>query len=258
MAINKSLNIGLKRAHKQEDWIGFDAVQVVPTPLVLTEKCYVDAYDVERIPKKAKELSAIKGFVIDEFIDDDTLSDQIKNVTNYANSEKTKYDNTSKSKYKYRLVNANAAGDQFTMYNALNLILNAMLKEQKLRDAVNIQIQDAQRNDSLASWEALKNSWRTIAQKKTIEDAIKRVKDQIKASEQAAKIEAEKQAKLDALNKKKASTTDINERKAIDNQISELMGTVSEQTGMPKGSLYFGIGIAVVVGIWITIRAIRK
>ena len=166
--------------------------------------------------------------------------------------------NHTKSKEKYRVVNANAAGDQFTMYNALNLIVDAMQKELKLRDAVNTQIQDAQRRDDLPSYEAIKNSWRTVAQKKTIEDAIKRVKDQIKASEEAAKVEAAKQAKLDALNKKKASTTDINEKKQIDAQIAELMGTVSEQTGMPKGYLYMGIGIAVVVGIWITIRAIRK
>ena len=30
MAINKALNIGVKKAYKQGDWIGFDAVEVYP------------------------------------------------------------------------------------------------------------------------------------------------------------------------------------------------------------------------------------
>ena len=97
-----------------------------------------------------------------------------------------------------------------------------------------------------------------MEQKKTIQDNIKRVEKVVKESEEAARVEAEKQAKLDALNKQFASAKTPEEAAAIQSQISALMGTVSTQTGLPKGALYIGIGVAVVVGIWITIRAIRK
>jgi len=257
-----TINLGVKRAHKQGDWLGFDAVQVVPNDFTVSQADVyynVDPKNLKNnIISRVEGLMGIEGYKINEFIDEGALQDQITFITNYANSEKAKYENTKNSKLKYRSPNANSANDQYILYRALTLIKDAMVKEQKLRDAVNIKITDAQRTDDLASWEALKNSWRTIAEKKTIEDAIKRVKDQIKASQDAQKAEAEKQAKLDELNKKLASAKDPAERQVIASQISSLMGSVSTQTGLPKGALYIGIGIAVVVGIWITIRAIRK
>jgi vesicle coat complex subunit len=143
-------------------------------------------------------------------------------------------------------------------YAALDLIVTAMKKERQLRDAVDAQIASAQTLDTLDEWNKIKNAWRSTDQKKKIADNIRRVEAAIKSSEEAAKLEATKQAKLDELNKKLATSTDPAEKQAIASQISALMGNVATQTGLPKGSLYIGIGVAVVVGIWITLRAIRK
>jgi hypothetical protein len=144
------------------------------------------------------------------------------------------------------------------MATALYIIANAIQKELKDRQNVDNLIASAQQTDTLESWNGLKNSWRSLYQKKLIEDSIARVNKAIKDAQELAKAEAEKQAKLDELNKKLANSTDPAERQAIASQISSLMGSVSTQTGLPKGALYIGIGVAVVVGIWITLRAIRK
>lgn len=246
MAINKSLNIGVKRAHKQGDWVGFDAVEVYPKTTDFALK--------ERIDK----LLLLEGAKINESIDNDTMDDQIKKLTIWRDSEKAKFEETSRGENSGRKSQQESYFEQVTQYNALNFIVNAMKKERKLRDAVDAQIATAQTIDTLDEWNKIKNAWRSTDQKKKIADNIRRVEAAIKSSQEAAKVEAAKQAKLDALNKKMANTTDPNEKKAIATEISSLLGTVSEQTGMPKSYLYIGIGVAVVVGIWITIRAIRK
>jgi hypothetical protein len=245
MAINKALNIGVKRAHKQGDWLGFDAVQVYPkdTPKVLSEK--ID------------KLLSSEGAKINESIDNDTMDDQINKLTVWRDSEKAKAEATNRSKVNNR-VKWDNYDEQMRQYAALDLIVNAMKKERKLRDAVDAQIASAKSIDTLEEWNKIKNIWRSTEQKKTILDNIRRVEAAIKASEEAAKVEAAKQAKLDALNKQFAGAKTKEEAAAIQSQISELMGTVSTQTGLPKGALYIGIGVAVVVGIWITLRAIRK
>jgi hypothetical protein len=187
------------------------------------------------------------------------LSDQIRDTTNKRSDSQKKIEETRK------LWERSKSGTQLSHLHdheireaALGYIVQAMLKEQKLRDEVNFKIDVAKREDTLEAWNKIKNDWRSIEQKTTINDNIKRVEKVLKESEEAAKVEAAKQAKLNELNNKMATTTDPNEKKAIATQIGALMGSVSTETGMPKGALYIGIGVAVVVGIWITIRAIRK
>jgi hypothetical protein len=246
MAINKALNIGVKRAHKQGDWLGFDAVEVYPKT---TDK---------PLSEKIDKLLLLEGAKINESIDNNTMDDQINKLTIWRDSEKAKFEATKSGKNAGRQSQIDAYNDQVLQYNALNMIVNAMKKERKLRDAVDAQIASAQTIDTLDEWNKIKNIWRSTEQKKTILDNIRRVEAAIKASEEAAKVEAAKQAKLNELNNKMATTTDPNEKKAIASQIAALMGNVSTQTGLPKGVLYIGIGVAVVVGIWITLRAIRK
>lgn len=245
MGINKALNIGVKRAHKQGDWVGFDAVQVYPKT---TNK---------EISEKIDKLLSLEGAKINESIDNDTMDDQINKLTIWRDSEKSKADATDKSKVE-NAVKRDNYNEQMRQYAALDLIVTAMKKERQLRDAVDAQIASAQTIDTLDEWNKIKNAWRSTDQKKKIADNIRRVEAAIKSSEEAAKLEAAKQAKLDELNKKMATSTDPAEKQAIASQISALMGNVATQTGLPKGTLYIGIGIAVVVGIWITLRAIRK
>jgi len=246
MAINKSLNLGLKRAHKQGDWVGFDAVEVYPKN--------TDKGLIERIDK----LLLLEGAKINESIDNDTMNDQINKLTIWRDSEKAKFEATSRGKDAGRQSQKDSYYEQVAQYNALNFIVNAMKKELKLRDLVDSQIASAQTIDTLDEWNKIKNAWRSTEQKKNITDNIRRVEAAIKSSQEAAKLEAAKQAKLDELNKKLATSTDPAEKQAIASQISALMGNVATQTGLPKGALYIGIGVAVVVGIWITLRAIRK
>jgi hypothetical protein len=246
MGINKALNIGVKRAHKQGDWVGFDAVQVYPKD---TEKGFS-----ERIDK----LLSTEGAKINASIDNDTMDDQITKLSVYRDSEKAKAEATKRGKNSNQPSQIRAYDEQWIQYLALDLIVKAMQKERKLRDAVDAQIASAQSIDTLEEWNSIKNIWRSTEQKKTILDNIRRVEAAIKASEEAAKVEAAKQEKLNELNKKLATSTDPAEKQAIASQISALMGNVSTQTGLPKGALYIGIGVAVVVGIWITLRAIRK
>lgn len=246
MAINKSLNLGLKRAHKQGDWLGFDAVEVYPKN--------TDKGLIERIDK----LLLLEGAKINESIDNDTMNDQINKLTIWRDSEKAKFEATSRGKDAGRQSQKDSYNEQVAQYNALNFIVNAMKKELKLRDLVDSQIASAQTIDTLDEWNKIKNAWRSTEQKKNITDNIRRVEAAIKSSQEAAKLEAAKQAKLDELNKKLATSTDPAEKQAIASQISALMGNVATQTGLPKGALYIGIGVAVVVGIWITLRAIRK
>jgi hypothetical protein len=246
MAINKALNIGVKRAHKQGDWLGFDAVEVYPKT---TDKALS-----ERIDK----LLLLEGAKINESINNDTMDDQINKLTIWRDGEKAKFEATKAGKNAGKPSQVANYNEQVAQYNALNMIVNAMKKERKLRDAVDAQIASAQTIDTLEEWNKIKNIWRSTEQKKTILDNIRRVEAAIKASEEAAKVEAAKQAKLNELNNKLATSTDPNEKKAIAAQIGALMGSVSTETGLPKGALYIGIGVAVVVGIWITLRAIRK
>ena len=246
MAINKALNIGVKRAHKQGDWLGFDAVEVYPKT---TDKALS-----ERIDK----LLLLEGAKINESINNDTMDDQINKLTIWRDGEKAKFEATKAGKNAGKPSQVANYNEQVAQYNALNMIVNAMKKERKLRDAVDAQIASAQTIDTLDEWNKIKNIWRSTVQKKTILDNIRRVEAAIKASEEAAKVEAAKQAKLNELNNKLATSTDPNEKKAIAAQIGALMGSVSTETGLPKGALYIGIGVAVVVGIWITLRAIRK
>jgi hypothetical protein len=274
MAINKALNIGVKKAYKQGDWLGFTAVEVIPKTL----KDRVNNTDWGKIHQakidKINDLLKTEGYKINENIDYAKLSEQIKFIINYRDSERKKYattynlnpsavDWTKSLDFDKFITNVGnnqkqLAHEQLIQAEALNYVLQAMLKEQTLRDEVNSKIEVATREDTLEAWNKIKDAWRSIEQKTTIQDNIKRVEKVIKASEEAAKSEAEKQAKIDKLNQQMANTTNVSEKKALAAQISELMGTVSTQTGMPKGALYIGIGVAVVVGIWITIRAIRK
>ena len=241
MSINKRLNIGVKKAHKQGDWVGFDALQIDSN------------YGSEEIRNKIKELQKLDGFKINQSISDDKLTKDLKFVTDYAKSESDKASKTNQNYHRADFHN------QILMSQALTGIADLMAKELQLRDAVNTQISKAKEDGSLESWMLLKNSGRTNEQIKTIDDNLTKVQNEVKAKEALAqKANSEKQAKLDSLNKQLAGATTQKEKEAIASQISELMGTVSTQTGMPKGTLYFGIGIAVVVGIWITIRAIRK
>ena len=246
MGINKALNIGVKRAHKQGDWVGFDAVQVYPKDTA------------KPLSERIDKLLSLDGVKINESIDNDTLDDQIIKLTIWRDSEKAKYEATSRGKDAGRKSQKDSYYEQVAQYNALNFIVNAMKKERKLRDEIDTQIASAQTIDTLDEWNKIKNAWRSTDQKKKIADNIRRVEAAIKSSEEAAKLEAAKQAKLDELNKKMATSTDPAEKQAIASQISALMGNVATQTGLPKGALYIGIGIAVVVGIWITLRAIRK
>lgn len=265
MAINKSLNIGVKRAHKQGDWLGFDAVEVIPKELKdvanSTTNKVLFGVPVNQIAKskidKIEKLLATEGAKINESIDNDTMDDQIAKLSVWRDSEKAKADNTKKAK-PFNATQVANYNEQNSQYEALDLIVNAMKKERKLRDAVDAQIASAKSIDTLEEWNKIKNIWRSTEQKKTILDNIRRVEAAVKSSEEAAKVEAAKQAKLNELNNKMATTTDPNEKKAIAAQISALMGSVSTETGLPKGALYIGIGVAVVVGIWITLRAIRK
>tara|TARA_R110000868_G_scaffold4085_5_gene24877 strand:- start:3033 stop:3809 length:777 start_codon:yes stop_codon:yes gene_type:complete len=258
MAINKSLNIGVKRAHKQGDWVGFDAVEVIQKGTI---KQSLEDSDAGRIAKAIIEttnnLLTKDGAKINESIDNDTLNDQIIKLIVWRDNETAK-EKTTRSKPNMTNRDKQLANEQSIMGAALTNIITAMQQELKLRDMVESQIASAQTIDTLDEWTKIKNAWRSTDQKKKIADNIRRVEAAIKSSEEAAKLEAAKQAKLDELNKKLATSTDPAEKQAIASQISALMGNVSTQTGLPKGALYIGIGVAVVVGIWITLRAIRK
>ena len=244
MAINKSLNIGLKKAHKKGDWVGFDALKVGSVS---------DYGGSEEIRNKIIELMKIDGFKINQSINDDKLTKDLKFVKDYAKSEGDKSSKTNQNKNRADFHN------QMLMFQSLTVIADLMAEELRLRDAVNTQISKAKEDGSLESWLLLKDLGRTNEQIKLIQDNLTKIQNDIKAKDALAqKTKSEKQAKLDSLNKQMAGAKTQKEKEAIASQISDLMGTVSEQTGMPKSYLYIGIGVAVVVGIWITLRAIRK
>jgi hypothetical protein len=265
MAINKSLNIGVTRAYKQGDWVGFTAVEVITKEL--RNNADISGWGkAGKIIEEINKLLRTEGYKINESIDDTSLSDQIRNTTNKRDEDykrMTEFYTPHKSKFTGRTWPVTGdtlryAREKEVSSAALDYVVQAMLKEQKLRDEVNFKIDVAKKEDTLDSWNKIKDDWRTLEQKKTIKDNIKRVESVAKTSEEATKAEAEKQAKLDKLNQQIANTTDVNEKKAIAAQISEVMGTVSEQTGMPKSYLYIGVGVAVIVGVWIIIKAIKK
>jgi len=257
MAINKSLQIGVKRAHKQGDWLGVDGTYTFTTSNLQEFGDSAKLFEKE-IMAKVKTLNTTEGFKINETLDDNALKDQLTFITNYAKDEEKKAKNTRSGSNWDKPTQRNAYKEQLQMATALYIIANAIQKELKDRQNVDNLIASAQQTDTLESWNGLKNSWRSLYQKKLIEDSIARVNKAIKDAQELAKAEAEKQAKLDELNKKLATSTDAAEKQAIASQISALMGNVSTQTGLPKGALYIGVGVAVMLGIWITIRAIRK
>jgi hypothetical protein len=271
--INKLIGVSIKPSKsvkKNSDWLRFDAVEVIPKKL----KDSVNSSDYGKIAQakidKINELLRTQGYKINESIDDDTLQEQITFVQNYRDSEARKLENTLKKKIDWVKSATILGGNPFTieyqglsnaqiqhaheqeiMADSLNFVLEAMKKELSLRNDVNAKIDSAKKQNTAKFWDSLKNSWRTIEQKNIIEENIK-------ISKEAERIANEKQAKLDQLNKQLANAKTSKEKDAIAAQISNLLGSVSTQTGVPKGLIYVGIGMAVIVGVWITIRAIRK
>jgi hypothetical protein len=271
--INKLIGVSIKPSKsvkKNSDWLRFDAVEVIPKKL----KDSVNSSDYGKIAQakidKINELLRTQGYKINESIDDDTLQEQITFVQNYRDSEARKLENTLKKKIDWVKSATILGGNPFTieyqglsnaqiqhaheqeiMADSLNFVLEAMKKELSLRNDVNAKIDSAKKQNTAKFWDSLKNSWRTIEQKNIIEENIK-------ISKEAERIANEKQAKLDQLNKQLANAKTPKEKDAIAAQISSLLGSVSTQTGVPKGLIYVGIGMAVIVGVWITIRAIRK
>lgn len=216
-----------------------------------------------------------QGYKINESIDDETLANQLEEVLSYAGSEiskakKTrsnlgndygkKYEEAFNTELKAWLESRISNGqwrDMFNQYqtaNALLIIANSMKKELELRQKVSDKIVSALKEGDLTLIKSLEKEYRTIEQKKEIKDAILT----IEAQERRKEEERLKQKKIDELNSKLANAKSSEERQAIASQISGLTGSVAKQFGVPKGLIYVGVGIAVVVGIWITIRAIRK
>jgi len=268
MAINKNLNIGVKRMHKQNDWLGFDAVEVIPKSL----KDSVNNGDYGKIAQAKidtiNNLLKTDGSKIDETIDNDKLKKQINDLSALRDNEKSKLEATKKGKYANNPNQIKFAHEQEIQADSLDFVIQGMLKEQKLRDAVEIKISTAQNDDTLKLWNELKNLGRTIEQKKIINDSIQRVTEEMKKSETDAKAQAqadaeakkaqeETQRKINELKDKASKTTDPKERELLLKQASELMGGVAEQTGLPKGFLYLGIGVAIVVGIYVVRRAFK-
>jgi len=170
---------------------------------------------------------------------------------------------------------SSASGQWNDMFNQLQQTLawgvleNSLNKEIADRIKVDNRIADAQRRNTLSSYNSVKNDWRSLEQKKIIEDSIKALEEQTKkdiatkqaeadAKAQQTKAQQDKQKQLDELNAKIANTSDPKEKQKLIDQASALVGGVSTSIGIPKGAMYIGIGIAVMVGIWITIKAIRK
>jgi hypothetical protein len=216
-----------------------------------------------------------QGYKINESIDDETLANQLEEVLAYAGGEinkakKTrsnlgndygkKYEEALTKELKAWLENRISNGqwkDMFNQYqtaNALLIIANSMKKELELRQKVGDKIVSALKEGDLTLIKSLEKEYRTVEQKKEIKDAILT----IEAQERRKEEERLKQKKIDELNSKLANAKSTEERQAIASQISGLTGSVAKQFGIPKGLIYVGVGIAIVVGIWITIRAIRK
>jgi hypothetical protein len=228
----------------------------------------------KRVMAMVDELKNSKGYKINESIDDDTLDSQMNEVQSYANNEGNKalqtksrlqkdYGKQFGSALKSELngwLKSGANGqwndlfNQYQLANALSIIAVSMKKELDLRQKISDRINSAIKEGDLTLIKSLENEYRTIEQKKQIKDAILFAEAQEKKKEE----ERLKQQKLDELNSKLANAKTAEERQAIASQISNLTGSVASQFGIPKGMIYFGIGIAVVVGVWITIRAIRK
>jgi len=234
----------------------------------------------KRVMLNVDNLKNSQGYKINESIDDETLANQLEEVLTYAGSEinkakqtrsnlvndygkwssSKKYEDALTTELKAWLENRISNGqwkDMFNQYqtaNALLIIANAMKKELELRQKVGDKIISALKEGDLTLIKSLEKEYRTIEQKKEIKDAILT----IEAQERRKEEERLKQKKIDELNSKLASAKSTEERQAIASQISGLTGSVAKQFGIPKGLIYVGVGIAVVVGIWITIRAIRK
>ena len=228
----------------------------------------------KRVMAKVDELKNSQGFKINESIDDETLESQMNEVQSYANNEGNKalqtksrlqkdYGKSFGSALTSELngwLKSGANGqwkdlfNQYQMANALAIISTSMRKEIALRGKINDKIIAAVKEGDLALIKNLEKEYRTIEQKKEIKDAILSIEAQEKRKEE----ERLKQKKLDDLNNKLANAKSSEERQAIASQISSLTGSVATQFGVPKGLIYVGIGMAVIVGVWITIRAIRK
>jgi len=247
------------------------------------------------------------GYKIDERktlndLKDDLRTAGVRRLEEQSKAEKTKnnlledYPETESGKWKYALKGGTggqlfsqaigkelsswnqtsfASGQWKDMFNQIQASLawgvleNSLNKEIADRTKIDNRIADAQRRNNMSSYNAVKNDWRSLEQKKIIEDSIKALDEQTKkdiatkqaeaqAKAQQTKAQQEKQKQLDELNAKIANTADPKEKQKLIDQASSLVGGVATSTGIPKGAMYIGIGIAVMVGVWITIKAIRK
>lgn len=247
------------------------------------------------------------GYKIDERktlndLKDDLKTAGVKKLEEQSKAEKTKnnlledYPETESGRWKYALKGgtgnqifsqaigkelsswnqtSSASGQWKDMFNQLQASLawgvleNSLNKEIADRTKIDNRIADAQRRNTTSSWNSVKNDWRSLEQKKIIDDSIKALEEQTKkdiatkqaeaeAKAQQTKAQQDKQKQLDELNAKIANTADPKEKQKLIDQASALVGGVSSSTGIPKGAMYIGIGVAVMVGLWITIKAIRK
>lgn len=220
----------------------------------------------KKVMDKVKSLKSKEGYRINENIDDDTLTDQTNQVQKEANdfgASALKFysaipsinrDLTIQKGLGQYLTNGksdmivlNPLFESYLMANALHVTAQSMRKEIQLRQEIGEKIDNAIQSGDLETMKSYQKEWRTNDQKQKLNNAIA-----------TAQVAYDKQKKIDELNNKLASAKTDEERKAIANQISDLTGSVAKQFGIPKGLIYFGVGIAVVVGIWVTIRAIRS
>lgn len=220
----------------------------------------------KKVMEKVKSLKSKEGYRINESIDDDTLSDQINSVQIEANTigeNALKYANVVPPIGRDKTINnaftsyvkngksdfapLNPFFDAYLLANALHVTAESMRKEIELRQNIGEKIDMAIKTGDLQTMKEYEKLWRTNDQKQKLMTAIS-----------GAQVLADKQKKIDELNSQLANAKTAKEKDAIANQISSLMGSVSTQTGVPKGLIYVGIGMAVIVGVWITIRAIRK
>lgn len=144
----------------------------------------------------------------------------------------------------------NFLADQVILESLNGYLVTVQNLNKEIETALSIKDGDALRK--------LQSQARTKAQKDAIAKGIKDADDAKKLDEENQRKLAEAKRKIDIAETKEEREKAQKEYDDLVSQISGGVGTVSNLTGLPKGAIYLGIGLAVAVIGFLVIRGVRK
>jgi hypothetical protein len=214
------------------------------------------------ITKLQEEKNRIEGLMLDKYQGKDGMVDIFNNLAigkDKARERAKNYIKTGTIEGNYSKKNKDTLADRRRgLINNIRTFLGIQLLIQDLgkllvrRAETQKAINEAISKQDLDTLKKLKPL--TTEQENQVSEAIK----SITAEQERQKALAEAQKKIDEAKTEEEKKKAQKDYDNLVNQGSKAVGTLSSATGIPKGALYIGIGIAVVITGVLIYRGIRK